>query len=1503
MLRQYLRRTGFRHQLTVVVSGAIIVLALFSSLMNSWEASRRVERYLVEQGEHIADNLARQSKLAVLYQSAENAREGVSTTLSFPDVLHVEITDAGNQALVSLDKPGIKRDKNAPRRVHKVVEKATLELDTDDEWHFAAPIYSSQAAESSPFDVTESKPQLLGYVYVVLGKDTLHRLVLWLFLGNLAITSSFAIALLGLMRMLTRRLVRPLNELSTLMGRAEAGESGLRAKADGPRDIIEMAHAFNKMMGVLEQREAELKDSRDEALRTALMKAQFAAMVSHEVRTPLNGVVGMLDLLKEMRLNKQQQECVDIAWNSSCQLIELINDILDFSKMEAGKLELDEVDFDLRKLIEEVIELLGKQAQQKGLELGYLLEPGVPERVRGDSLRLRQVLTNLIGNAVKFTDHGEVALRVSVPADAASGADLSRLRFDVSDTGIGMAEDAAAHIFESFSQAEASTTRKYGGTGLGLAISKHLVDLMSGDIHVVSKEGVGSTFWFTTQCRVSGQQAEAAAEQPWKGLPVLVVEESEIVRSFLTQSLTNQGMLCRAVPTGGAALAELARMRSEGAGYRLVVSDLGMTNDDGEDLVRCIRSDPALSAVRLLLLDRYGSSQPNNLATGVTAGNAYLGKPLRLDRLIEAVQRALSNEQAIAATLPQMPVESALSGRREYRVLVVEDNRTNQMVAAGMLNINGCQCEFAGNGREAVEVARSRRFDLILMDCNMPEMDGYEATAHIRNFEEPLARRTPIVAMTANTQQGDAEKCLAAGMDDYLAKPITLVELRRKLERWLARMPATPTERTGSSSAESDEGTLDRVVFEKLREILGPALQQAVTPFLEDTPTYLAQLEHAVDIDDAESARTMAHSIKGSSGNLGALQLSQLAKDAEELARDLRLSDIRPLLPQLRNAFDAVAAELGNEMVLEDRMTVQHEDEVAQVLVVDDDRSTRGALRYTLQRDGFHVEEAADGEQALKMLKRMRPDVILMDAMMPVMDGFTACARVQNLPNGSSIPVLMITALEDKSSVERAFAAGASDFIPKPIHFAVLSQRVRRIIEANRAEKRVRHLAYNDPLTGLPNRSLFFDQLGRRIEQAQKTGEAVAVLFLDLDRFKNVNDSLGHDVGDRLLVAVAQRVRNSVRNADCVARLGGDEFTVVLADVVNAAAAATAAQNICRALANSFQIDGHDIFVTTSVGISMFPNDGADAGTLLKHADTAMYRAKKTKAGFQFFEAAMEHSISERVRLENDLRRALQRDELEVYYQPQARFENNRIVGMEALVRWNHPTRGLVSPLEFIPLAEEAGLIEPIGEWVLRTACAQLQRWIQSGLPVIRVSVNLSVKQLLQPDFTLTVERALEDTGLRPHLLELEITESTLMEHAEDTLEALERLRSLGVRLAIDDFGTGYSSLAYLKRFPVDVVKVDRSFVRDVPHDADDAAIVKGIIALAHSLRLEVVAEGVETEAQLEFLRAQACDMLQGYYLSMPVPADQFARYLAVATKHDTERHLPADLRGEVSKR
>jgi diguanylate cyclase (GGDEF)-like protein len=1389
MFRHFLHRTGFQRQLTIIASVAIFGLAVFSALMNSWEANARMRDYFLGQGQRIADNLARQSTLALLFHSAENAREVVNSTLSFPDVDGLQIMDAKRKVLLSREQRGGRLDnaiiaKAQPSRAGLVGENANG-------WMFAAPVYGGQS-EASPFELQEHQQQLLGYVYVQVAKDTLKQLTWSLLLGNLALTLSFALVLLVLGRLLTRHMINPLNALSTLMRRAESGESGMRAAPAGPRDLIEMGHAFNQMMNVLEQREAELKESRDAAVSMARMKAQFAATVSHEVRTPLNGVVGMLDMLKETRLNPRQQEFVDVAWNSSRTLIELINNILDFSKMEAGKLTLEETEFSLSALLNEVIELVSRPAQQKGVGISWTVAPNVPDRIAGDALRLRQILINLIGNAVKFTERGQVAVMVALAADTPFG-----LAFEVSDSGIGMTDEVRRHLFEAYVQPDPSTTRRYGGTGLGLAICRQLAELLGGTISVRSEAGVGTTFTFSILCRP-------------------------------------------------------------------------------------------------------GALQPADAAATTTVAVSALAT--------HGVPRALP--------------------ARQFRVLVAEDNRTNQMVAAGMLAMNGCVCEFAADGVEAVRAAQRERFDLILMDCSMPEMDGYEATAHIRLAELALGRRTPLVAMTANTQIGDAEKCLAAGMDDYLAKPITLVELRHKLEKWLphgglpAAHPApddahgaapTGAFAAGHAIVTAEHGAFDHAsaarshvartagnapldlnVFDKLRDVLGDALPHAIQPYLEDTPGCLDELEQAVRGGDMPTARIRAHTLKGSSGNFGAETLSQLAQQAEQFAAAGQAERIAPLLAQLREQYRQVAAFLRAELdSADEHAPTSSGHDTPQVLVVDDDRSTRSTLRHTLQRDGFRVEEAADGQQALAMLARFRPDVILMDAMMPVMDGFTACARMQELPNAADIPVLMITALQDNSSVERAFAAGASDYIPKPIHYAVLSQRVRRIIEANRAEKRIRHLAYNDVLTNLPNRTLFFELLAKSIEQARQSAQQVAVLFMDLDRFKYVNDNLGHAVGDRLLQAVAQRVRNTVRVADAVARLGGDEFTVVLNELDSPAAAATAAHNIVRMLSAPFPIDGHDIFVTASVGIAMYPHDGADVATLVKHADSAMYRAKRTNTGFQFYEASMEHSISEHVRLESDLRRAMeQQHQLEVYYQPQACLASGRIIGMEALVRWRHPTRGMVAPVEFIPLAEETGLINPLGDWVLRTACAQLQQFLCAGLPEMRVAVNLSVRQLLQKDFAASVEAVLADTGLAPHLLELEITESTLMENAQDTLAALHRLRGLGVRLSIDDFGTGYSSLSYLKRFPVDIIKIDRSFVNDVPQDADDAAIISAIIALAHSLRLEVVAEGVETDAQLEFLRGRKCDMMQGFHLSPAVPAEQFAEL--VRRRVDAATTVPA---------
>lgn len=437
------------------------------------------------------------------------------------------------------------------------------------------------------------------------------------------------------------------------------------------------------------------------------------------------------------------------------------------------------------------------------------------------------------------------------------------------------------------------------------------------------------------------------------------------------------------------------------------------------------------------------------------------------------------------------------------------------------------------------------------------------------------------------------------------------------------------------------------------------------------------------------------------------------------------------------------------------------------------------------------------------------------------------------------------------------------------------------ITERKRAEEQVKHLAFHDSLTGLPNRLLFNDRLRVAMVHANRYREKLAVLFLDIDRFKVINDSLGHSIGDELLRRVAERVAGCIRQEDTIARLGGDEFTVLLPGIAKEEAAATIANKILEAVRLPFFIEHRELFITTSIGVTLFPADGADPETLVRNADTAMYRAKEQgRDNHQLYAPAMNTKALERLSLESRLRQALQNRELVIHYQPLIELATGQIRGAEALLRWQHPELGLVAPGEFISIAEVSGLIVPIGQWVLRTACAQARAWQLKGYPKFSVAVNLSARQFQQADLVFQVTEALHEADLSAASLDLEITESNAMQNAELSISTLWDLKNLGVSLSMDDFGTGYSSLSYLKRFPIDRIKIDQSFVRDVTRDPDDAAIAAAIIAMAHSLKLTAVAEGVETEAQLEFLRAQRCDEMQGYLFSPPVPAEKFELFL-----------------------
>jgi len=701
------------------------------------------------------------------------------------------------------------------------------------------------------------------------------------------------------------------------------------------------------------------------------------------------------------------------------------------------------------------------------------------------------------------------------------------------------------------------------------------------------------------------------------------------------------------------------------------------------------------------------------------------------------------------------------------------------------------------------------------------------------------------------------------------------------------------------------------------------------------------------------------------------------------------------------------------------------------ILVVDDEELVRIFAREALEQAGFEVCEASNGSQALEQCISRHPDLIVMDVVMPVMDGFSACSKLRESAEGARVPILIMTALDDADSIARAYEHGATDFIAKPMNATILGHRVRYMLrgsvtlnallrsearlglaqriakignwewhpstgrftaspelcrlmgisqqdfggtkkaflqivheedrdrvgqtlnaivderkpcdidhrillpngedftvnlqaeavfddqlravtivgtakdisERKRSEREIHRLAYYDSLTGLPNRVLFKDRLTQALAHARRYQSTLAVLFLDLDRFKVINDTLGHNVGDLLLKQAADRLTDSVRHSDSIgrsiekeethelARLGGDEFTALLTNIRDPQDAGAVARRIFEALARPFLIDGHEISVTASVGIAIFPTDGDSVDLLLKNSDIAMYHAKdQGRNNFQFYSGTMNALAAERLEMENDLRKALERHEFIVYYQPQVDIRTNRIMGAEALVRWCHPHRGMLLPAEFLPVAIETGMIRKLDQEVLFVACRQNKAWQDAGHTPIRVSVNVSNSFFHGASLTSAVARALQKTHLGPDYLELELTESITMRQVETSITMLQELRAMGVRLSIDDFGTGYSSLSHLQRFPLNMLKIDQSFVLDVTRNTANASITRAIISLAHSMGLSVLAEGVETDEQLAILREQGCDEAQGHFFGRPMPGDQLAQLLTGSTPYQGRR-------------
>ncbi len=1113
---------------------------------------------------------------------------------------------------------------------------------------------------------------------------------------------------------------------------------------------------------------------------------------------------------------------------------------------------------------------------------------------------------------------------------------------------------------------------------------------MGGEIELNSKPGAGSRFAFTLNFQQFPDETPADADLVMlRHVSVLIAVSHPLFRENLRHQVVAWGMYATACTDRRDLLSELRLAATHQNPIRIVILDLLLQDTEMSELLQQLHSAQGFPSPRILLLtsSRFDSkSGPGCEIPGVRS----LPKPPRQEHLRQALL------ELVDAT-----TQMGFSGR----VLLAEDNQINQDVAAGMLRMLGCSVDLANDGEEALAAARKRQYDLILMDCHMPEPDGFAVSTAIRLWEKEQSREeAPIVALTADVQKGVKDRCRVAGMTDHLSKPFTREQLAAILAKWLDGLKApqlTAGDATPVSLDPGDASMLDTARLDHLRETEGGVLETAVNRYIEQSPARVQALQEALDSADAESLYRIAHNLKSSSASIGAIELSALCAALEDISRNGRLEtapnlvhaiaeDLPTVLTELQQALEKNTPEQDANLGV--RANGQH------IWLVDDDAGFLETSAMALSAAGFQVITASDANQVLTMSHSSRPDLLMLDAVMDGLDGFEVCRRVNAQWQGRDVPILMVTGLDDLESVKRAFAAGATGFIVKPINYPVLIHRllfqlraaadqgllrenqerlataqhmvglgywrwdciadrltvsdvladlcsttpaefgsgieallqriheddreyvrqdiqwvrehntaasmtfrfkchqtqvvdvnqeltspspdiilgtIQDVTEQKRKEEQIRKLAYTDVLTGLANMAHFQGHLDSSIRAARRRGDNFALMFLDLDGFKDVNDSLGHDVGDQLLTEIARRISSVLRERDFAARLGGDEFSIIIEHTADGLAAADVATRCLAAICAPIELGGQTLQPRASIGIAKFPQDGIDAIALTKCADSAMYSAKRQgKNRYTFYLPELTEEAEQRLKLEKELRQAMERDELELYYQPLISLVHGRLTGVEALLRWNHPQRGLLTPSDFFRLAIRIGLATSLDTWVLENACRQLARWQECSLSRLSLAVNCCTQSFQSGDYIQKLQQVLKICRLPADRLELDISDS-VVSPTERNFAMAQTLRDLGVKLSIDHFGAELFSWAVLQRFPLDGVKLDRQFVQDMLGSPEATSLLGSMVAMVRAMNKNLLVEGVETLDQVLVLSGIGCELAQGDYFSPPVPANR----------------------------